>query len=206
LYSTNDRENTFTNTLYEQDLEDIFSRLKNVNPSKNEEFTVQLDYVTPMDEKGTQILEYGAKNILRKAYSDFSYFLANGADGEFVELQDPTLSNEFSYDQNVTAGYVSYTFSFLKNYTLKPGVRYEYTTINADFKTEFEAEIPSYGTWVPSINASRKLKNGNLIKAAYNRRIQRPSLRFLNPNIEASNPQQLSQGNPELEPELTDNY
>jgi outer membrane receptor protein involved in Fe transport len=28
----------------------------------------------------------------------------------------------------------------------------------------------------------------------------------LNPNIEASNPQQLSQGNPELEPELTDNY
>lgn len=206
LYSTNNRENSFTNTLYEEDLEDIFSRLKNVNPSKNEEFTVQLDYVTPMDEKGTQILEYGAKNILRKAYSDFSYFLAQGADGEFVELQDPTLSNEFSYDQNVTAGYVSYTFAFLKNYTLKPGVRYEYTTINADFKTDFVAEIPSYGTWVPSINASRKLKNGNLIKAAYNRRIQRPSLRFLNPNIEASNPQQLSQGNPELDPELTDNY
>jgi outer membrane receptor protein involved in Fe transport len=123
-----------------------------------------------------------------------------------VELADPTLSNEFSYDQNVTAGYLSYTFQFLKNYTLKPGVRYEYTTIKADFKTEFEAEIPSYGTLVPSLNASRKLKNGNMIKAAYNRRIQRPSLRFLNPNIEASNPQQLSQGNPELDPELTDNY
>lgn len=207
LYSTNNRENSFTNTLYEQeDLEEVFSRLKNVNPSKNEEFTVQVDYVTPMDEKGTQILEYGAKNILRKAYSDFSYFLAQGADGEYVPLEDPTLSNEFSYDQNVTAGYLSYTFAFLKNYTLKPGLRYEYTTINADFKTEFEAEIPSYGTWVPSINASRKLKNGNMIKAAYNRRIQRPSLRFLNPNVEASNPQQLTQGNPELEPELTDNY
>jgi hypothetical protein len=78
----------------------------------------------------------------------------------------------------------------LKNYTLKPGLRYEYTTINADFKTDFKAEIPSYGTLVPSVNASRKLKNGNMIKLAYNRRIQRPSLRFLNPNIEASNPQQ----------------
>jgi outer membrane receptor protein involved in Fe transport len=94
----------------------------------------------------------------------------------------------------------------LKNYTLKPGLRYEYTTINADFKTDFKAEIPSYGTLVPSVNASRKLKNGNMIKLAYNRRIQRPSLRFLNPNIEASNPQQQSQGNPELDPELTDNY
>lgn len=206
LYSLNNRENSFTNTLFEDDLEDILSRLKNINPSKNEEFTVQVDYVTPVDQKGTQIIEYGAKNILRKAYSDFAYFQAQGANGAFVELEDPTLSNEFSYDQNVTAGYLSYTLQFLKNYTLKPGLRYEYTTINADFKTEFEAEIPSYGTLVPSLNASRKLKNGNMIKAAYNRRIQRPSLRFLNPNIEASNPQQLSQGNPTLDPELTDNY
>jgi len=207
LYSKNNRENSFTNTLFEENnLESIFSRLKNVNPSKNEEFTLQVDYVTPMDEKGTQIIEYGAKNILRKAYSDFSYFLAQGPTGAFVALPDPTLSNEFSYDQNVTAGYLSYTFQLLKNYTLKPGLRYEYTTIQADFKTDFKAEIPSYGTLVPSVNASRKLKNGNMIKLAYNRRIQRPSLRFLNPNIEASNPQQLSQGNPELDPELTDNY
>uniref|UniRef100_UPI004047AB23 TonB-dependent receptor domain-containing protein n=1 Tax=Algoriphagus sp. TaxID=1872435 RepID=UPI004047AB23 len=207
LYSKNNRENSFTNTLFEEnDLETIFSRLKNLNPSKNEEFTIQVDYVTPIADKGTQIIEYGAKNILRRAYSDFSYFLAQGPSGEFVALPDPTLSNEFSYDQNVTAAYLSYTFQLLKNYTLKPGLRYEYTTITADFKTDFKAEIPSYGTLVPSINASRKLKNGNLIKLAYNRRIQRPSLRFLNPNIEASNPQQQSQGNPELDPELTDNY
>ncbi|GMQ33410.1 TonB-dependent receptor [Algoriphagus taiwanensis] len=206
LYSVNDRENSFTNTLFEENQIDVLSRLRNINPSKNEEFTVQIDYVTPLDQKGNQILEYGAKNILRKAYSDFSYFAAQGAEGEFVQLEDPSLSNEFSYDQNVTAGYLSYTFPLLKNYTLKTGLRYEYTMIDADFKTEFEAEIPSYGTLVPSINASRKLKNGNMIKAAYNRRIQRPSLRFLNPNIEAVNPQLITQGNPELEPELTDNY
>jgi len=206
LYSNNARENSFTNILFENDLDVIFSRLRNVNPSKNEEFTAQVDYVTPINEQGTQLIEYGVKNILRKASSDFSYFLGQGATGEYVALADPTLSNEFSYNQNVTAGYFSYTFQLLKNYTFKPGLRYEYTSINANFKTDFRAEIPSYGTLVPSINASKKLKNGNLLKLAYNRRIQRPSLRFLNPNIEASNPQQLSQGNPELSPELTDNY
>ncbi|WP_026969006.1 TonB-dependent receptor domain-containing protein [Algoriphagus terrigena] len=207
LYSTNTRENDKTNTLFEEDSEVIASSLKNINPSKNEEFTVQLDYVTPLDEKGNKILEYGAKNILRKAYSDYSNYLSEGPDGEFIELEDARASNDFIYDQNVTAGYVSYTTPFLKNYTLKAGVRYEYTNINADFKTEFEVDIPSYGTFVPSLNASRKLANGNLIKAAYNRRIQRPSLMFLNPNIDAvGNQEQITQGNPELDPEMTDNY
>lgn len=205
-YSTNTRENSFTNSLFDEDNEEIASRLKNLNPSQNDEFTVQVDYVNPLDQKGNQILEYGAKNILRKAYSDFSYFEAEGANGPFIEIDDPRLNNEFSYNQNVTAGYVSYTFPLLKNYVLKTGARYEYTSINADFKNEFVAEIPSYGTLVPSLNASRKLKNGNMIKAAYNRRIQRPSLRFLNPNLDQSNPNQWSQGNPELDPEMTDNY
>jgi outer membrane receptor protein involved in Fe transport len=45
-----------------------------------------------------------------------------------------------------------------------------------------------------------------MIKVAYNRRIQRPSLQFLNPNIQASNPLNITQGNPDLEPEYTNNY
>ncbi|OYX15102.1 MAG: TonB-dependent receptor, partial [Algoriphagus sp. 32-45-6] len=53
LYSLNDRENSFTNTLYEtEDLEEVLNRIRNVNPSKNEEFTAQIDYVTPLNEKG----------------------------------------------------------------------------------------------------------------------------------------------------------
>lgn len=206
LYSRNNGENSFVNTLFSEDMSTIASRLKNDNPSKNEEYTVQLDFVEPLGKEGKSILEYGAKNILRKAYSDFAYFQAEGENGEYVENPDPVLSNEFSYDQNVTAGYVSYTATLFKNYTIKPGVRYEYTTINADFKTESAAEIPSYGTFVPSLNLSRMLANGNMIKASYNRRISRPSLRYLNPNIDQSNPLQVSQGNPELDPEYTDNY
>jgi outer membrane receptor protein involved in Fe transport len=50
------------------------------------------------------------------------------------------------------------------------------------------------------------LKNGNTLKAGYNRRIQRPSLQFLNPNIQASNPLFITVGNPELNPEFTNNY
>lgn len=206
LYNRDNRENYYVNTLFTEDMSTIDSRLKNDNPSKNEEFTIQLDFVEPLGKEGKSILEYGAKTILRKAYSDFAYFQADGSDGEYVENPNPNLSNQFNYDQNVTAGYVSYTATIFKNYTIKPGLRYEYTTINADFKTEAAAEIPSYGTLVPSLNLSRKLSNGNMIKAAYNRRISRPSLRYLNPNLDSSNPLQISQGNPTLSPEYTDNY
>ncbi|SIO17255.1 TonB-dependent receptor domain-containing protein [Algoriphagus halophilus] len=206
LYSRDNRESSFINTLFNEDFQTIDSRLKNDNPSKNEEYTVQLDFVEPLGKDGKSILEYGAKNILRKSVSDFTYYQAEGADGEFVINPDPNISNAFNYDQNVTAGYVSYTATLFKNYTIKPGLRYEYTTINADFETEAAADIPSYGTFVPSVNLSRKMKNGNLIKAAYNRRISRPSMRYLNPNLDVSNPTQWSQGNPTLDPEYTDNY
>jgi hypothetical protein len=59
---------------------------------------------------------------------------------------------------------------------------------------------------VPSFNVSKKLKGGNMVKASYNRRIQRPSIRFLNPNIQVSNPLNVTIGNPNLNPEYTNNY
>jgi outer membrane receptor protein involved in Fe transport len=207
LYSKNNRNNDFVNSLYNESFDQIASRIMNENRGINEEFTIQLDYVTPLGSGTNQILEYGAKNILRKATSDFGYFTAEGPDGPFTQVADVAFSNAFSYDQNVTAAYTSYTLGFGNNYTIKSGLRYEYTTIDADFRnSELPADIPSYGLFVPSVNLSRKLTNGNMIKAAYNRRVQRPSLQFLNPNINAANPQQISQGNPLLDPELTDNY
>lgn len=45
-----------------------------------------------------------------------------------------------------------------------------------------------------------------MVKMAYNRRIQRPSIQFLNPNIEASNPLNITLGNPLLDPEYTNNF
>jgi outer membrane receptor protein involved in Fe transport len=58
---------------------------------------------------------------------------------------------------------------------------------------------------VPTLNLSKKLKEGRMIRLSYNRRIQRPSLRDLNPNLQASNPLNASMGNPNLKPEYTDN-
>jgi outer membrane receptor protein involved in Fe transport len=48
------------------------------------------------------------------------------------------------------------------------------------------------------------LEKGKLLNLGYNRRLQRPGIQYLNPNVNASNPQNISFGNPNLKPELTD--
>ncbi|MBE7175712.1 MAG: TonB-dependent receptor [Mucilaginibacter polytrichastri] len=204
LYSRNDRQNDFVNEILNETDQTVASRLKNTNPSLNQEYTVEANFQTPIGKN--QLLEVGGKDIIRKVNSDFSYFTADGATGAYTPVQDAQLSNAFSYDQNVAAGYLAYSLSFLKNYSVKAGARYEYTTINANYLNQPKIDIPSYSVLVPSFNISRTFEGGSSLKAAYNRRIQRPSLEFLNPNIQASNPLNITIGNPELRPEYTDNY
>ncbi|HEY4653238.1 MAG TPA: TonB-dependent receptor [Cyclobacteriaceae bacterium] len=203
-YSRNDRTNNFINNIFDQSTEAIENRFKNENESFNQETTLQVDYQSPIGE--TQMVEFGAKTILRDVSSDYEYFTAEGPDGPFVPATDESLSDVFNYQQKIAAGYLSYTLNFLKDYSIKAGTRYEYTAIDANFDSEQQVDIPEYGVLVPSLNLSKKLPNGNMVKLAYNRRIQRPSIQFLNPNTDASNPQNITVGNPSLDPEYTNNY
>ena len=208
LFSRNNQTNNFTNDNYDpSDLSKsrYIGQLGNNNESYNEEYTGQLDYQTPT--KKNQLLELGAKDIVRRVNSDYSYFY----DAALAPpAGSPSLNNSFRYRQNVAAGYATYTIGLPKGFTVKPGVRFEYTTISADFTNgagiNTQPNIPNYGIVAPSINLSRKLENGNVLKFSYNLRIQRPSLQFLNPNVQASNPLNASSGNPELRPEKTNNF
>ncbi|WP_170214092.1 TonB-dependent receptor domain-containing protein [Hymenobacter nivis] len=193
LFSRNNRTYNFNNDIYAASDASRTGISGNDNLSSNQELTAQIDYQTPTVKN--QLLELGVKDIKRTVNSDYSYY---------GQLTQP--NNSFNYNQNVASGYVAYTMSLPKGFTLKPGVRYEYTTISADFGQGAVGNIPNYGVLVPSVNLSRKLANGNVLKLAYNRRIQRPSLQFLNPNVQASNPLIQTQGNPELSPEYTNNY
>jgi len=202
-FSNNNRNNDFVSNFLDFNSQASQSFQKNNNKSTNAETTLQLDYQTPIGKKS--ILEFGAKEIIRTVQSTYAYFDgdANGNYGGAIA----NLSNVFNYDQYVTAGYTSYTLSLPKSYSLKAGGRYEYTTIDAKFQVEKDpVTLPSYGVFVPSLNISKRLTNGSAFKVAYNRRIQRPSIQFLNPNIQASNPLNVSVGNPKLDPEYTNNY
>jgi outer membrane receptor for ferrienterochelin and colicin len=200
LYSRTGLTNNF-NTALLGESGSVSSRLKNVNENSNSEFTLQTDYTTPI--KKNQILEFGAKGIFRTVNSDYKYLVA-GESGDFV-FNDKNPSGSLNYSQNVAAGYLSYTLSTQNKYTFKVGSRYEYTGISSDIGEKGTVSIPNYGNLVPSINVSKSLTSSTTLKAGYNRRIQRPGIQQLNPNVNLANPQNISMGNPALSPELTDN-
>jgi len=198
LYSQDNRNNDFTLDNLDE-MNPVGT--KNENRSINKEYTVQLDYVEPIGKKVK--FETGLKNISRTVTSDFQLFRRQDT-GDYIPLQGASVNNSFEYIQNVSAGFVSALAELPSSYTLQAGVRYEYTTIRANFSGQEDLDISDYGTVVPSVNMSKRLKNNVTLKFGYSRRIARPSLRFLNPNINAANPLNISQGNPDLLPENTD--
>lgn len=204
MYSQSDGNNNFITQTTQVNGASAVSYIKNINPTKNSEATVQLDYQTPINDM--QLIEVGAKSITRKATSNFNYYSA-GSDGVYTSLTGSPIyqSNLLDYTQNITAGYLSYTLTTASKFSLKAGTRYEYTSIQANTQGG-SLSIPSYQVLVPSVNLSKRLDNGNMIKMSFNRRIQRPSIQNLNPNTVASNPLSISSGNPNLSPEYTNNY
>ena len=210
-YSRNNRNNNFVaDILSTADFASVTSRQQNLNNSYNQESTIQADYQSPIGKN--QLVEFGGKGIFRQVESNFRYNLATSASGDFQT--DPNRSaNTLNYNQTIGAGYVSYTLTTKSKYTIKAGTRFEHTNINANYSRAQGSEragqdlgIPSYSNIVPSLNISKALKGGKTIKLAYNRRLQRPGIQFLNPNVNAANPANITKGNPRLSPELTDNF
>ncbi len=176
---------------------------RNVNDGDNQEITYQADYVHPIGDKVK--IESGAKMVLRNVTSDFQYDLFNPISGEFEV--DEANTDFLDYDQDVYAGYVSSTFKLGDKYGLIAGARYEFTEISGRFRDNDVAPFSNdYENVLPSITLSKKLGKATTTKISYARRIQRPNLRFINPFVNRENNRNTTQGNPALDPELTDQY
>ncbi|MBO0937608.1 TonB-dependent receptor [Fibrella sp. HMF5335] len=200
LYSRTDLTNNFNADLISS-AGTLTGRQQNLNKNVNQEFTLQTDYQTPI--KKNQQIEFGAKAIFREVNSDYRY-LIGGSTGELVTAQNGT-QGALLYHQNIAATYTSYTYTTKKRYTFKGGLRYEHTFIDASTAEKGSLGVGDYGVLVPSVNASKTF-SGTTFKLGFNRRIQRPGLQQLNPNFNAANPQNITIGNPQLRPELTNNF
>ncbi|WP_423148348.1 TonB-dependent receptor domain-containing protein [Rubrolithibacter danxiaensis] len=170
------------------------------NDGKNDEYTVQLDYALPLNK--VLKLEAGTKGIFRNISSISNFYNPNEV-GEYV--LNPLTSNQYDYNQNVYSGYGVLSANFKNGYGIQVGGRLENTEIEGNFVNSSNGSPfkNTYNNFIPSFAVSKKIDNSQTVKLSYSKRIQRPSLQFLNPFRNTSDPLNQSEGNPELSPEVS---
>ena len=174
----------------------------NKNDGSPLSYTYQLDYTHPLKDKHT--IELGAKYVNRNLLNNYN-----------TENSNPIIFQpfeQFDYTQNIAALYISTKWQLTKEWGAVVGLRAENTLIKGQWnskqndvwvqneKDPFENE---YTTLLPSFILSKKIDMMRSLKASYSKRIYRPGMRYINPNVSYTDTLTLTEGNPQLKPEIT---
>jgi len=188
-----------------------FTALKNYTDSKQRissvaqgnEHTLQVDYTEPFNK--IHVVELGTKYILRLNNSENTYSQYNETTDEWETIAG-RVSKDMNHTQHILGAYGSYTLK-LKKISLKGGMRLEHTNSIVEFmETPAENFDVQFTNFVPSVGLTYKINDMSNLRLTYNQRISRPGIYYLNPFVDDSNPQAISQGNPDLDPEINNSF
>jgi outer membrane receptor protein involved in Fe transport len=163
--------------------------------------TFQADYTHPFTEM--TILEAGYKGSFITNENDYTADSLDYASGQFVK--DYNLINHFKLNNNVNGIYTTLTHN-TENFGIKLGFRLEHTHINGELIISEEQFKRDYLNLFPTLNLTQKIGKENQLQLSYSKRITRPYAWRYNPFVNRSDPKNISFGNPELSPELSDSY
>ncbi|RZK47985.1 MAG: TonB-dependent receptor [Pedobacter sp.] len=158
------------------------------------EQTLQIDYTKPFSQHG--ILEWGVKTILRDAINKNEL---GSITNENQYLIDPTVLNDFSYEQWVSSIYTTIANQY-KSWSFRGGIRIEHTNDNNWYEFNANSYKRNYTHILPSLYLAKTMGNMNL-SFSYSKRVARPGIYYLNPYLNLQNPYFIKQGNPFLIPE-----
>lgn len=170
------------------------------NPGSDKQSNFSLNYTHPISKNF--ILETGAKTVLSKVGSNSDVYLLNTISNDYT--LNSAQSNSLQYNRNIYGAYASGTFKLFNYLDVKAGCRYEYTETQANFSTTGDVKITPYSSIIPSAAISHTFKKNQTLKFSYAKRISRPGYRDVNPFVNASDPKNISTGNPNVSPEITE--
>jgi len=202
-YTINSSDTRYGLTSNNRGSDVINYREQNVNNSNNKEFTVQADYVHPL-RRHNQKIETGLKFISRDITSDYELrYWQSSSTTDFTV--DPGRTNRLEYKQQVAAAYGQFSSQLTGSLSMIAGLRYEFTNISGHQREAGSGFQSKFNNLLPNLSFAYDLKNYSKLKLAYNKRIERPSIDYVNPYVNYSDQYNVTQGNPLLVPENTHN-
>ncbi|QKJ63497.1 outer membrane beta-barrel family protein [Flavobacterium sp. M31R6] len=156
----------------------------------------QADYVLPLGE-GSQF-EAGYKGNFGDLNNEY-YVL----DDQGVRIDN--LSNTLEYKENINAVYTQYGFKKNK-FSYLFGLRWEDTNVHVNLLDTNDFNTKKYNNLFPSAFISYQISDQSNFTTSYSKRLTRPRGRFMNPAVNYSSNVNIFQGNPDLDPSLTDKF
>ena len=197
----NNSARAFNSGLYFPNFQAINSNLETARSSGTQDinnYSVNLDMEHPTKWID---LNYGGKISFVETNNASKYFtILNNID--YLNLD---FSNEFKYKENTQAAYFSATKKLSEKWESKVGLRYEFTQTSGFSKTINQLNQKEYSKLFPTLYLSYNASEDHTFSLDYSTRIGRPSYHFLNPFRIVSNPYVYTEGNPFLQPSLSNN-
>jgi len=210
-YTKNGHKLTF-DFQFEENTEDEFSFITNqqtfpisfnelsekINSDDDQQrLLFQGDYVLPIEKN--QQFEAGFRSTINDQSTDYEFYNED-LNGDFILNEN--VSNIFIYDENIHAFYSQYGNKYGK-FSVLFGLRLESTNIAVKIEGEDLDFKKEYTNLFPTLNLAYEITENENITFGYNRRISRPRSRFINPFPSQSSQTNIFQGNPDLDPSIS---
>jgi hypothetical protein len=198
-YSTGNTQN-FNLNYYDQDGHEVAPSEdeRSITLSDIKILVGQADYAHPFNNKYK--LETGIKSSYVETANDLEFdVLSNNIWG-----YDSTRSNKFIYKETINAAYATGYADYGKT-QIQAGVRAEQTISDGNSPTTGQHLKNSYVQLFPSVFILRKLGKNHALNFTYARRVNRPGYESLNPFLFYLDKYTYEQGNPYLQPEISNN-
>lgn len=162
--------------------------------SRSTEHTFQIDYTTPIGKAHT--IETGVKYILRDNRANSDRYLQKTDATDY--LFDDDNSMHYRHRNDILAAYTGYGLK-LGKFSGRAGLRYEHTKQDVKYILGNGQDFgKDFNDLVPSASIGYRINDQQSLRFAYNMRIWRPNIWYLNPYLDQSTPGVLQQGNSNL--------
>ncbi len=169
-----------------------------ITRGNNQFITTQIDFVSPIGNGGR--IETGYKLSIRFTEQEYHQYTGNNPDSLTENISN---ANNYDYDEYINALYFIYSNTIKDKFKYQIGLRGELAN-NAFYLRNLDTTSRSmYPHVFPTVHLVYEFNKKHSISLSYSMRVQRPNIFQLNPYIDNSDRFNLSKGNPNLKPELT---
>lgn len=162
-------------------------------------YVAKLDFTKSLKTGGK--LETGVK--YSNVHSDNDLQFEHFVDEQWQDYKGRP--NHFLYTEQIAAAYADYSRD-LGRWSMKLGLRSEYTVSDGNSITLEKRVKRDYLDWFPSANLSYVWNENNILSLSYARKIARPNYRHLNPFEYYVDKFTFMQGNPYINPQYTNGF